>query len=116
MKGHAKATRLLRVLSLLSDGDLGTRDIAEQLGVSQRTISRDLCDLARLGVHVYRAGAGWTYRATPFKALDVDAPLSPMERELIARFRRLSDAQKTIVLQLLGDRERTTRRENGQTS
>jgi len=73
--------------------------------VSQRTISRDLCDLEKLNVHVFRTGTGWTYRATPFKALDVDAPLSPMERELIARFRRLSDAQKTIVLKLLGDRE-----------
>ena len=48
-RGSNKATRLLRLAALLAAGPRTAADLARQLGVSQRTLQRDLEELPELG-------------------------------------------------------------------
>lgn len=48
VSGIHKATRLLRIVELLTNEALGTADLARELGVTRRTIERDLKALREL--------------------------------------------------------------------
>ncbi len=55
--------RLLTVLELIETGDYATHDLAEELGVSIPTISRDVTALRQRGydIHAEREGTTWRY-------------------------------------------------------
>lgn len=99
--GYARALRLIRLIDLIAGQEQGTRELAALLGVSQRTVSRDLRDLEKLNVHVFRTGTGWTYRARAVPSLTPPEPFSDTERALIVAFRRLNDAERAFFLRML---------------
>jgi predicted DNA-binding transcriptional regulator YafY len=55
-RGSHKARRLLRLASLLTAGPRTAADLARQLGVSPRTLQRDLEELPELGHELERDG------------------------------------------------------------
>ena len=58
-----EAARLLRLVALLEAGPRNAADLARQLGVSQRTLQRDLEELPELGHDVERDGRRYRLRA-----------------------------------------------------
>jgi predicted DNA-binding transcriptional regulator YafY len=62
-RGSHKARRLLRLAALLAAGPRTAADLARQLGVSQRTLQRDLEELPELGHEIERDGRRYRLRA-----------------------------------------------------
>lgn len=62
-RGSRKAARLLRLATLLAAGPRTAADLARQLGVSQRTLQRDLEELPELGHELERDGRRYRLRA-----------------------------------------------------
>lgn len=57
-------TRLQTVLRLIATGDYSTPELAEELGVSIPTVSRDVTALRQRGhdIRAERSGAVWRYQ------------------------------------------------------
>ena len=77
-RGSPKAARLLRLVAQLEAGPRTAADLAGHLGVSQRTLQRDLEELPEIGNAVERDGRRYRLRAgsttlDPVEALAVHA-------------------------------------------
>jgi len=73
-KALADETRL-RILSLLSDGELCVCEITKLLDVSQPNISRHLAYLRRANLVTMRQDGKWKYYAIPKKPADLHRTL-----------------------------------------
>ncbi|MDF1524588.1 MAG: HTH domain-containing protein, partial [Trueperaceae bacterium] len=62
-RGSNKAARLLSLVAQLEAGPRTAADLARQLGVSQRTLQRDLEELPEIGHAIERDGRRYRLRA-----------------------------------------------------
>jgi len=61
MNGVSRAARLMRMAELLKARRWRSRELAQELGVSQRTISRDLLDLQSEPLRLPLACESWEW-------------------------------------------------------
>jgi predicted DNA-binding transcriptional regulator YafY len=102
-RGSHKARRLLSLATLLAAGPRTAADLARQLGVSHRTLQRDLEELPELGHEIERDGRRYRLRAGATVLDPVEALAVHTATRLLVHHTRINERGYRTALTKLAD-------------